>query len=137
MKPPADETAGNGPGRLDFDPARANLERMQAVFAIFREEADYSERMRTPRPAPAQPAPNETIIVSRPRAAETEQRRRGGAGVYLFFVFALIALAMGAVYGHRNALSEAFPQYAPALEAYAAQVQQIKLGLRGFLGGGS
>ena len=125
----------------DFDPAQANYERMQAVFAILREEADYAERIRTPRPAPlqpAQPAPNETVFVSAPPAAESDrpQRRPGGLVVYLFFAFSLFVLAMGAVYGYRHALSETFPQYASSLEAYGTQVQQIKSGLRGFLGGG-
>ena len=142
MKQPPDGNAASGPNGSGFDPAQANLERMQAVFAILREEADYSEEIRRPRPAPAQPAqdaPNETVIVSRPHAAAIDQTRRpkGGAGVYLFFVFALIALASGAVYGHRLALSEAFPQFAPAIETFAAYVQQIKSGLRGFLSGGS
>ena len=140
MKPPADENAVSEPKAPGYDPAQANLQRMQAVFAILREEADYSDKIRKPQRArPAQPAANETVIVSRPHAAESDQapRRRSGSGVYLLFAFALIALAMGAVYGHRHALSEAFPQHAAALEAYAAYVQQIKSGLRDFLSGGS
>ncbi len=144
MNQPADENAASDPFKPGFDPTQANYERMQAVFSILREEADYAERSRTPRPAPpqstqpAQPAPNENVFVSTPPGAESDrpQRRQSGLGVYLFFAFSLIVLAMGVVYGYRHALSEAFPQFAPSLEAYGEQVQQIKSGLRGFLSGG-
>ncbi len=105
---------------------------MDSAFAILREEAQFAELMRkrlAVRPSselsPAEkeipPPPARQVVVKPPKKRKF--------GVEIFFAFSFLLALMGIIYGNRDGLATAFPQFSAPLSAYASFVDVIKSGL--------
>ena len=126
-------TDGAPPPSENPEPAAyGSAARMDEVFAILREEADFTESMRS-KPAARESAETaagpDTARQSPVPGPVTGEPRKRKFGVEIFFAVSLLLAVLGIVYGNSEYFSAAIPEIEAQISAFVSFVDGFKSGL--------